>query len=133
MLFEFEVAANRMRKKFLYNLLMEFILIVLCFMLYIFSSSVASMLMLILFFWTLFCFSRYFSFRKAKKDLRSFVEQNMLQWLEKRGWLIAILLFFLFCCIICIFYFPRCEGYFWIYWAYLEECVSVIYFYFFSV
>lgn len=79
MLLEFEVAANRMRKKFLYDLLMEFILIVLCFVLFIFSSSVASMLILILFFWTLFCISKYFAFRKAKKDLKNFVEQNMLQ------------------------------------------------------
>lgn len=79
MLLEFEVAADRMKKKFLYNLLMEFILIVLCFMLHIFSSSVAFMLMLILFFWTFSCFSKYIEFRRAKKDLKNFVEQNMLQ------------------------------------------------------
>lgn len=78
MLFEFEIVANRMRKKFLYNLLVEFILIVLCIVIFIFSSSVASALLLILFFWTLFCISKYFAFRRAKKDLKNFVEQNML-------------------------------------------------------
>lgn len=86
MLLEFEIAANRMRKKFINHLLIEFILIVLYFLFLIFSNSILPILMCILFFWTLSCFSAYFQFRSAKRDLENFEEQNMLHWLDKRGW-----------------------------------------------
>lgn len=78
MLFEFEVAANMMRKKFIYALLIELILIVLFFALFIFSNSIAFIPMLFLLYWTFFSFSAYLHYRKAKKDLKSFIEQDMI-------------------------------------------------------